>query len=136
MAPRQRLSSRPEDSYESTESLLAEERQQSKKIGSAPPLPTLNQTEADIARDQHDYFNLVALVSGCSVCCLPNGLPMSLWRAVCFCSTLLKSDLLLALSSLQQACIVFSTSLNYSFPWLKYTGAHFWEMWAVSLCGG
>ncbi|KAG7349562.1 TLC domain containing protein [Nitzschia inconspicua] len=91
MAPRQRsLSSRPEDSFESSESLLSQE-QQKKAIAAAAP-PTLNQTEADVARDQHDYFNLVAL-----------------------------------------ACIVFSTSLNYSFPWLKYVGGHFWEMWATTL---
>jgi hypothetical protein len=31
-----------------------------------------------------------------------------------------------------QGCIVCSTSLNYSFPWLQYEGGHFWEMWAVS----
>jgi hypothetical protein len=71
MAPRQRsLSSRPEDSYESAESLLSDEQQrQHKKLNNnngntPPPPPPLNQTEADIARDQHDYFNLVALVRG------------------------------------------------------------------------
>jgi hypothetical protein len=68
MAPRQRsLSSRPEDSYESAESLLPDELQRPKNKlnnnGNTAPPPTLNQTEADIARDQHDYFNLVALVS-------------------------------------------------------------------------
>jgi hypothetical protein len=70
MAPRQRsLSSRPEDSYESAaESVLSEEQQrQYKKLNNnngstTPPPPMLNQTEADIARDQHDCFNLVALV--------------------------------------------------------------------------
>jgi hypothetical protein len=67
MAPRQRsLSTRPEDSYEPAESLLSEEQQrQHKKLNSdsnTSPPPTLNQTESDIARDQHDFFNLVALV--------------------------------------------------------------------------
>lgn len=66
MAPRQRsLSTRQEDSYESTESLLAQNnnaKSTTRKAPSPPPPPTLNQTEADIARDQHDFFNLVALV--------------------------------------------------------------------------
>ena len=36
-----------------------------------------------------------------------------------------------------QAFIVASVGLNHSLPWLKYTGDHFWVMWAVriiSLC--
>lgn len=60
MAPRQRTFTTPpteDDSAEST-TLLAD---QSKGIRRKAKL--LNQTEADIARDWHDYFNLVALVS-------------------------------------------------------------------------
>lgn len=37
-------------------------KQVSSSSSPPPPPPTLNQTESDIARDRHDYFNLVALV--------------------------------------------------------------------------
>jgi hypothetical protein len=56
MAPRQRFplqaSSDEPDSTEST-ALVDEKVKRSS---------TLNQTEADIARDWHDYFNLISLV--------------------------------------------------------------------------
>jgi hypothetical protein len=66
MAPRQRgLSSRPEDSYESTDSLVDKRSNKLVSETKAPP-PTLNQTEADVARDKHDYFNLIALVRNLS----------------------------------------------------------------------
>ena len=59
MAPRQRVlaqSSTYDESSESSVSLSEDKKGISRK------LETLNQTEADIARDWHDYFNLIALV--------------------------------------------------------------------------
>jgi len=61
------------------------------KIKSTTP-KTLNITEADIARDNHDYFNIVAL-----------------------------------------PVVVLTCALNYEYPSLSYTGAHFWMMWAAAL---
>mmetsp|Transcript_29394 Transcript_29394/g.55136 ORF Transcript_29394/g.55136 Transcript_29394/m.55136 type:complete len:280 (+) Transcript_29394:69-908(+) len=66
MAPRQRcLSSSPteDSSFDSSESLLSEHNQKLSPSTrrKSPPQSLLNQTESDIARDKHDYFNLVAL---------------------------------------------------------------------------
>eukprot|EP00934_Nitzschia_sp_Nitz4_P001348 Nitzschia sp. Nitz4//scaffold213_size37731//27729//28766//NITZ4_007724-RA/size37731-augustus-gene-0.53-mRNA-1//-1//CDS//3329542077//1348//frame0 len=60
MAPRQRIlnSSRGSCEYESSENVTS--LQDQRKISRKPS--TLNQTEADIARDRHDYFNLISLL--------------------------------------------------------------------------
>ena len=55
MAPRQRLSQQPSDDVDHSESTSLMDKKFKKSL-------TLNQTEADIARDWHDYFNLIALV--------------------------------------------------------------------------
>lgn len=58
MAPRQRtFASRQASDYEPAESSTLVPKGVPAKQSSM-----LNQTEADIARDWHDYFNLVALV--------------------------------------------------------------------------
>ena len=54
MAPRQRITREASDVDSSESSSLMDK--------SSKRMPTLNQTEADTARDQHDYFNLIALV--------------------------------------------------------------------------
>ena len=48
------------DNNHETETLISDNRKTTTRRKPA----TLNQTEADIARDWHDYFNLVALVRG------------------------------------------------------------------------
>ena len=62
MAPRQRtFTTRPSEDCSAAESTTTFALDQGKGVQRKPKL--LNQTEADIARDWHDYFNLVALVS-------------------------------------------------------------------------
>ena len=72
MAPRQRLNSstatqQQQDDVDSTGSestagLLPEDSNRDSKLSSSVSASKNLPTEADIARDQHDYFNLVALV--------------------------------------------------------------------------
>lgn len=57
MAPRQRNISNAAEEEASSEPLLKEKEAPQQR------LEALDKTEADIARDRHDYFNLVALVS-------------------------------------------------------------------------
>lgn len=55
MAPRQRFCQSSPDEADSPE-------QQQQPLVAKPPMPTLNYTETDVARDRHDYFNLVSLL--------------------------------------------------------------------------
>lgn len=58
MAPRQRSLNSQSSAYDESESSPLSE--DGKKITRKPS--TLNQIEADISRDRHDYFNLIALI--------------------------------------------------------------------------
>jgi len=58
MAPRQRAFTTRADVDTPESSTLLSDRAK----GAPKKPPMLNQTEADIARDWHDYFNLIALV--------------------------------------------------------------------------
>jgi hypothetical protein len=57
MAPRQRIQSQQSLTYDDAADSTQISKDRKARKGS-----TLNDTEADIARDNHDYFNLVTLV--------------------------------------------------------------------------
>jgi hypothetical protein len=57
MAPRQRIISPQSSTYDDAADSTQISQDRKARKGSA-----LNETEADIARSNHDYFNLVALV--------------------------------------------------------------------------
>jgi hypothetical protein len=153
MAPRQRLSPQgTSDVYPSESSTLSKEdrRVATKKTS------TLYQTEADIARDRHDYFNVGALVrffwwesrgrKGISAS-LISGRNDTSGPDKCNdpCHSLLFSysfftshSIYLCVRSSFQPFIIGTTLLNYDLSQvlrfdISWTGGHFWVYWAVRI---